>query len=73
MQNAVRYYITRSDDQAVVRSVPVTKTARAIEPDAQDQPSQVTLVADRPAETIRRKRVARIVRAATRRGEDSGD
>jgi hypothetical protein len=60
MQKTVRYYITQSGDQPVVRSALVT-----VRPTATERPVMPTQPAARPQ--VGRTRVGRLVRAATRR------
>jgi hypothetical protein len=69
MQTPVRFYITQSDDHAVVRSVPV-----AVRPELANTDSQTTVTTAPDVDTVpaqhagpRRARVGQLVRAATRR------
>jgi len=68
MQIPVRYYITQSDDRALVRSVPVSVRPRLAVTDAPANPAVET----KPQETrhagLRNARVSRLVRQASRRG-----
>jgi hypothetical protein len=68
MQTPVRYYITQSDDQAVVRTVPVAVNAVTVHPESSDENTQAVVTTERGSKAARsHKRVARLVRAATRR------
>ena len=69
MQTPVRFYITQSDDHAVVRSVPV-----AVRPDlaagdvhVSPSPSPEVEPVQAPQSDLRRARVGKLVRAAARR------
>jgi hypothetical protein len=69
MQTPVRFYITQSDDHAVVRSVPV-----AVRPDfaagdiqASPSPAPEAETVQTPQSDLRRARVGKLVRAAARR------
>jgi len=62
MSNRVRYYITESDDKAVVRSVPVTVTTQPQhELIAIDRPDAIDAIEERQP-TSARKPVGRIVK-----------
>ena len=71
MQRPVRYYITQSDDHAVVRSIPVA----APRPAPVDETPVSTAPQPAALETSRtdrgRTRVTRLVRAATRRADST--
>ncbi|MEA2529907.1 MAG: hypothetical protein QOG89_1551 [Thermomicrobiales bacterium] len=69
MQKPVRYYITQSDDRAVVRSVPVS-----VRPDAPPAGNPTIPAVESGSQQTRhagprRARVARLVRAASRRDD----
>jgi hypothetical protein len=64
MQMSIRFYITQSDDQPVVRTVPVT-----VRPVAQANETAAPTTQAEPAAVDGRARVARLMRAATRRAQ----
>ena len=65
MQHPVRYYISQTDDQPVVRSVPVVAT-RPNDAAGHVVTTQPTAAAAEPS-AVRRTRVRRLVRAAIHR------
>ena len=69
MQKPVRYYITQSDDQAVVRTIPVTVQPTEIAPTLPPTPEAQAVTAQ-PGHTHGQARVGRLVRAAVRRDRD---
>ncbi len=71
MQTPVRYYITQSDDRAVVRTIPVAVPQPAPVDDAQKLTMpQPEAVETRPVDPGR-TRVTRLMRASVRRAEHS--
>jgi hypothetical protein len=61
MQTSIRYYITRADDQPVVRSIPVAlRECETLEP-------RHTAVEPTPAVAEKGRRAPRIVRPALRK------
>jgi hypothetical protein len=71
MQNPVRFYITQSDDHAVVRSVPVAvrPDGDAVDLAAISRPQPDVDRAETAPSAAGRARVGRLVRAAARRTE----
>jgi hypothetical protein len=69
MQTPVRYYITQSDDHAVVRSVPVSVRLEVPAGDIRATPSPEPELGHTMEAGPRRARVTRLVRAAARRAE----
>jgi len=69
MQTPVRFYITQSDDHAVVRSVPVSVRPELANGDGQTALTPTTVVEGVAVQHARprRARVGQLVRAATRR------
>jgi hypothetical protein len=70
MQNPVRYYITQSDDHAVVRSVPVAvRTGETPDVDIRPTPTHEPQLGHAMEAGPRRARVVQLVRAAARRAD----
>lgn len=71
MQTPVRFYITQSDDHAVVRSVPVTvrPDLAAVDTDARPIPAPEAETVQTPQSDLRRARVGKLVRAAAHRAD----
>ena len=66
MQTSIRYYITRADDQPVVRSIPVALRER-------ETPETIhPVVEPTPTETEKGLRAPRIVRPSLRRATRIG-
>lgn len=64
MQTPVRYYIVQTDDQPVVRSIPVTKRPTT---SATEEHASPPAAAPAQGEAPGRTKVARLMRAAKRR------
>jgi hypothetical protein len=71
MQTPVRFYITQSDDHAVVRSVPVTvrPDIAASDTDVQGTQAPVVETVQSPQSDLRRARVGKLMRAAAHRAD----
>jgi hypothetical protein len=71
MQTPVRFYITQSDDHAVVRSVPVAVRREGSVGDGEARPSFVAEIetVQQPESDFRRARVGKLVRAAAHRAD----
>jgi hypothetical protein len=71
MQTPVRFYITQSDDHAVVRSVPVAVRPDVAAGDAEARltPAPEVETVQTPQSDLRRARVGKLVRAAAHRAD----
>jgi hypothetical protein len=69
MQTSVRYYITESDDRAVVRSVPVAKVQPVPVDEAPVNAPPRTEATETRDSALGGTRVTRLVRAAARRAD----
>lgn len=69
MQTPVRYYITQSDDRAVVRTVPVAVQVPEIEPETNNESVQATAPVAQQPDARDQARITRLVRAAASRAK----